>query len=47
MGRIGNGWMLSGLDNSHSGLPYTMRTAGSLAKEFTHRVTAIVALVPA
>ena len=30
----------------HSGLPYTMRTAGSLAKEFDTTGTAIVALAP-
>ncbi len=35
MGHIGNGWMISGVGYAHSGLPYTMRTAGSLAKEFT------------
>jgi hypothetical protein len=33
-GRIGNGWMLSGIGQFHSGLPYTMRTSGSLAKKF-------------
>ncbi len=31
-GRIVNGWMLSGIGNFHSGLPYTMRTSGSLAE---------------
>jgi len=39
-----NGWMLSGVGNFHSGLPYSMRTAGSLAKEFDVNGTAIVAL---
>ena len=29
-GSLGNGWMLSGIGNYHSGLPYTMRTSGSL-----------------
>jgi hypothetical protein len=43
-GHIVNGWMLSGIGNFHSGLPYTMRTAGSLAKEFDVNGTAIVAL---
>lgn len=33
-GRIANGWLLSGIGQYHSGLPYTMRTAGSLAEEF-------------
>lgn len=43
-GRIGNGWMLSGTSYFRSGLPYTMRTAGSLAKEFDSNGSAIVAL---
>lgn len=43
-GHIGNGWMLSGIGQFHSGLPYTMRTTGSLAKEFDTSGTAIVAL---
>jgi hypothetical protein len=43
-GRIGNGWMLSGIGQFHSGMPYTMHTAGSLAKEFDTTGTAIVAL---
>ena len=30
LGRIANGWMLSGIGHFRSGLPYTMRTAGSL-----------------
>jgi hypothetical protein len=29
-GKLGNGWMLSGIGQFHSGLPYSMRTAGSL-----------------
>jgi hypothetical protein len=33
-GRLANGWMLSSIGQFHSGLPYTMRTAGSLAEEF-------------
>lgn len=36
--------MLSGVGYFHSGLPYSMRTAGSLAKEFDVYGTAIVAL---
>jgi len=43
-GRLGNGWMLSGIGTFGSGLPYTMRTAGSLAKEFDASGAAIVAL---
>ncbi len=33
-GAIANGWMLSGVGQFHSGLPYTMRTAGSIPEEF-------------
>jgi hypothetical protein len=33
-GKLGNGWMLSGVGQARSGLPYTMRTSGSLAKCF-------------
>ncbi|MGA9669409.1 MAG: carboxypeptidase-like regulatory domain-containing protein [Terracidiphilus sp.] len=33
-GRLANGWMLSGVGQFRSGLPYTMRTSGSLVKEF-------------
>ena len=44
-GRLANGWMLSGVGQFRSGLPYTMRTAGSLAKEFeASSGAAIVAL---
>ena len=46
-GRAGNGWMLSGIGRYRSGLPYTMRTAGSLAEEFqASSGAAIVALGP-
>jgi len=34
LGRLANGWMLSGIGQYRSGLPYTMRTAGSLPEEF-------------
>ncbi len=44
VGRVINGWMLSGIGQFHSGLPYTMRTSGSLAKEFTTTGTPIVGL---
>jgi hypothetical protein len=33
-GTLANGWMLSGVAQFRSGLPYTMRTSGSLPKEF-------------
>jgi hypothetical protein len=33
-GRIANGWILSGIGQFRSGLPYTMRTTGSLPREF-------------
>ncbi len=33
-GRLANGWMLSGIGQFRSGMPYTMRTSGSLPKEF-------------
>jgi len=32
-GRMANGWMLSGIGQFHSGLPYTMRISGSLPEE--------------
>jgi hypothetical protein len=45
--RAGNGWMLSGIGQFHSGLPYTMRTTGALAAEFDQKTGAeIVALGP-
>jgi hypothetical protein len=34
-GRLGNGWMLSGIGHYRSGAPYTMSAAGSLATIFT------------
>jgi hypothetical protein len=33
-GHIANGWMLSGTGNYRSGLPYTIRTSGTLPKMF-------------
>ncbi len=45
-GGLANGWMLSGIGHYHSGLPYTMRTSGSLPEEFTSSGTAIVGLGP-
>ena len=43
---IAHGWMLSGIGALRSGLPYTMRTAGGLAKEFDTTGASIVALAP-
>ncbi len=34
VGKLANGWMLSGIGQFRSGMPYTMRTSGSLPKEF-------------
>jgi hypothetical protein len=45
-GKLGNDWMLSSVGRFRSGLPYTMRTSGSLAKEFNTSGTAIVGLGP-
>lgn len=44
--RAANGWRLSGVGYFRSGLPYTMHTSGSLAKEFTIGGDEIVALGP-
>jgi hypothetical protein len=45
-GWLANGWMLSGTAQFHSGLPYTMRTAGSITREFETNGTTIVGLGP-
>jgi hypothetical protein len=45
-GWLVNGWMVSGIGSFRSGLPYTMRTSGALAEEFTATGTAIVGLGP-
>jgi hypothetical protein len=45
-GKFVNGWMLSGILQARSGLPYTMRTSGSLAKEYTSGGSAITGLGP-
>jgi hypothetical protein len=45
-GRLGNGWRLSGTGHFHSGLPYTMRTGGALAEEFTNGGAPLVGLAP-
>jgi hypothetical protein len=44
-GRFANGWMLSSIGQFRGGLPFTMRTTGSLAEEFGP-VGAIVGLGP-
>jgi hypothetical protein len=43
-GRLANGWMMSWVTQFRSGLPYTMRTSGSLAEEFerTKNGTALI-----
>jgi hypothetical protein len=47
VGRMANGWMLSGVGQFRSGLPFTMRTSGSLAEEFSATTgAAIVGLGP-
>ncbi len=45
-GRLANGWMLSGIGQFHSGLPYTMHTSGSLAEEFDDTGNSIMGLAP-
>jgi len=48
-GKFGNGWMVSGVGQFRSGLPYTMRTSGSLPQELlrtTKGTERIVALGP-
>jgi hypothetical protein len=45
-GRLGNGWALSGIGQFRSGLPYTMRTSGSLPEEFDTTGNAITGLGP-
>jgi len=42
-GIIANGWMLSGIGQFRSGLPYTMRTSGSLPKEFNRFTGDVIA----
>ena len=45
-GQFANGWMLSAIGQFHSGLPFTMRTAGSIPEEFDTTGAAIVGLGP-
>jgi hypothetical protein len=42
-GKLGSGWMLSGVGQFRSGLPYTMRTSGSLPEEFDASTGAAIA----
>lgn len=44
--RIVNGWLLSGVGQFHSGLPFTMRTEGSLAEKLEVDGGPVVALGP-
>ncbi len=47
LGRVANGWKLSTIGHYRSGMPFTMRTAGSLAEEFeTTTGAAVVGLGP-
>lgn len=45
-GRFANGWMLSGIGQFRSGLPYSMRVSGSLPEEFTTGAAVIAGLGP-
>jgi hypothetical protein len=45
-GNFTNHWMISGVFSARSGLPYTMRTSGSLSKLFTTSGAAIIGLGP-
>lgn len=45
-GRMANDWRLAGTANFRSGLPFTMRTSGALAKEFTTGGALVQALGP-
>ncbi len=45
-GQFANGWMFSAIGQFHSGLPYSMRTSGSIPEEFLSSGAAIVGLGP-
>jgi hypothetical protein len=45
-GRLANGWTLAATGHYHSGLPYTMRVAGSIPEEFLSSGGTIVGLGP-
>jgi hypothetical protein len=44
-GKLGNGWMVSGVGQFRSGLPYTMRTSGSLPNKYGLTSSGDIALV--
>lgn len=46
LGTVANGWLISGAGRLHSGLPYTMRTAGSIPEVFQSAGAVIVGLGP-
>jgi len=46
VGYVSNGWMMSAVGSYRSGLPFTMRAAGSLPQEFDTKGAVIVALAP-
>lgn len=45
-GALANGWLISGTGSYHSGLPYTMRTAGSIPELFETSGAVIAGLGP-
>jgi hypothetical protein len=45
-GRLGNGWMLSGIGEFHSGLPYSMKVTGAIPEEYNASGEAITGLGP-
>ena len=45
-GHVANGWMLSGIGQFHTGLPFTMRTSGSIPQVFEASGATIVGLGP-
>jgi Carboxypeptidase regulatory-like domain len=45
-GYLANGWMLSGIGQFHTGLPFTMRTSGSIPQLFESTGATIVGLGP-
>jgi hypothetical protein len=45
-GRIANGWMLSGTGQFHSGLPFSMHTAGAIPEAYDASGAAMVGLGP-
>ncbi len=45
-GRVGNGWMISGIGHFHSGMPYSMRVSESIPKQIDQAGNPIVGLGP-